>query len=77
MDFKVVMTKTLQQAIMSKLKTTKNFGQKIKRILEPRYIITEIKKTFSRRAQQENGWRVETVSGLEGDRVAEITQFES
>lgn len=44
MDFKVVMTKTLQQAIMSKLKTTKNFGQEIKRILEPRYIITEIKK---------------------------------
>lgn len=25
MDFKVVMTKTLQQAIMSKLKTTKKF----------------------------------------------------
>lgn len=46
MDFKVVMTKTLQQAIMSKLKTTKNFGQKIKRILEPRYIITEIKKNL-------------------------------
>lgn len=46
MDFKVVMTKTLQQAIMSKLKTTTTtkFGQKIKRILEPRYIITEIKK---------------------------------
>lgn len=47
MDFKVVMTKTLQQAIMSKLKTTKNFGQKIKRILEPRYIITEIKKPLA------------------------------